>query len=161
MRDAYRSLLTAMGTVLALWLILGFWPLSTSSRVVLSLLVVLVSGVMFWCQRRASLARATAVREIVDENLQVRRMYVVASRVLLEKDSPKEEFVQLDLFEDVEKLQAEQAQEEQEEKRERSIQEAMLDIKKKVGENAILKGMNFSEGATTIERNGQVGGHKA
>lgn len=69
MRDAYRSLLTATGTVLALWLILGFWPLSTSSRVVLSLLVVLVSGVMFWCQRRASLARATAVREIVDENL--------------------------------------------------------------------------------------------
>lgn len=69
MRDAYRSLLTALGTVLALWLILGFWPLSTSSRVVLSLLVVLVSGVMFWCQRRASLARATAVREIVDENL--------------------------------------------------------------------------------------------
>ena len=69
MRDAYRSLLTALGTVLALWLILGFWPLSTSSRVVLSLLVVLVSGAMFWCQRRASLARATAVREIVDENL--------------------------------------------------------------------------------------------
>lgn len=69
MRDAYRSLLTALGTVLALWLILGFWPLSTSSRVVLSLLVALVSGVMFWCQRRASLARATAVREIVDENL--------------------------------------------------------------------------------------------
>ncbi|QKN79809.1 OmpA family protein [Scandinavium goeteborgense] len=69
MRDAYRSLLTALGAVLALWLILGFWPLSTGSRVALSLLVVLVSGVMFWRQRRASQARATAVREIVDENL--------------------------------------------------------------------------------------------
>ena len=69
MRDAYRSLLTALGAVLALWLILGFWPLSTGSRVALSLLVVLVSGVMFWRQRRASGARATAVREIVDENL--------------------------------------------------------------------------------------------
>ncbi len=69
MRDAYRSLLTALGAVLALWLILGFWPLSTGSRVALSLLVILVSGVMFWRQRRASLARATAVREIVDENL--------------------------------------------------------------------------------------------
>ena len=69
MRDAYRSLLTALGSVLALWLILGFWPLSTGSRVALSLLVVLVSGVMFWRQRRASRARATAVREIVDENL--------------------------------------------------------------------------------------------
>lgn len=69
MRDAYRSLLIALGAVLALWLILGFWPLSTGSRVALSLLVVLVSGVMFWRQRRASQARATAVREIVDENL--------------------------------------------------------------------------------------------
>ncbi len=54
MRDAYRSLLTALGAVLALWLILGFWPLSTGSRVALSLLVVLVSGVMLWRQRRAS-----------------------------------------------------------------------------------------------------------
>ncbi len=69
MRDAYRSLLTALGAVLALWLILGFWPLSTGSRVALTLLVVLVSGVMFWQQRRASQARATAVREIVGENL--------------------------------------------------------------------------------------------
>lgn len=69
MRDAYRSLLTALGAVLALWLILGFWPLSSGSRVALSLLVVLVSGVMLWRQRRASQARATAVREIVDENL--------------------------------------------------------------------------------------------
>lgn len=69
MRDAYRSLLTALGAVLALWLILGFWPLSTGSRVALSLLVVLVSGGMLWRQRRASQARTTAVREIVDENL--------------------------------------------------------------------------------------------
>lgn len=99
--------------------------------------------------------------QIVDERLQVRRMYVVANRVLYECDAPKEEFMQMDLFADVEKLQAEQSQEEQEEQRERSIQQAMLKIKKKFGKNAILKGMNFSEGATTIERNGQVGGHKA
>ncbi|MGG6136465.1 OmpA family protein [Pantoea allii] len=69
MRDAYRNLLTALGAILALWLILGFWPLSTGSRVVLSLLVVLVSGMMLWRQRRASQSRATAVREIVEENL--------------------------------------------------------------------------------------------
>ncbi|HHR4016553.1 TPA: OmpA family protein [Salmonella enterica] len=69
MRDAYRSLLTALGAVLALWLILGFWPLFTGSRVVLSLLVVLVSGVMFWRQRRASQVRAGAVREMVEDNL--------------------------------------------------------------------------------------------
>ena len=41
------------------------------------------------------------------------------------------------------------------------MQKAMLKIKKKYGKNAILKGMNFEKGATTIERNGQVGGHKA
>lgn len=69
MRDVYRSLLTALGAVLALWLILGFWPLSTVSRVALTLLVALVSGVMFWRQRRASQARASALREIADENL--------------------------------------------------------------------------------------------
>ncbi|GAA0489078.1 OmpA family protein [Tatumella punctata] len=69
MRDTYQSLLTALGAVLALWLLLGFWPLSTGSRVALSLLVVLVSGGMFWRQRRASQARVTAVPEIMDENL--------------------------------------------------------------------------------------------
>lgn len=69
MRDAFRTLLTALGVVLALWLILGFWPLSTGSRVALSLLVVLVSVVMFWCQRQASQARTTAVQEIVGEDL--------------------------------------------------------------------------------------------
>lgn len=69
MRDVFRTLLTALGAVLALWLILGFWPLSTGSRVVLSLLVVLVSVVMFWCQRQASQVRTTAVQEIVGEDL--------------------------------------------------------------------------------------------
>ncbi len=99
--------------------------------------------------------------QIVDERLQVRRMYVVANRVLYERDVPKEEFVQLDLFADAEAVQARQEREARAERRERSMQCAMLDIKRKFGKNAILKGMNFMEGATTIERNGQVGGHRA
>ena len=41
------------------------------------------------------------------------------------------------------------------------MQHAILDIQKKYGKNAILKGMNFEEGAMTRERNGQIGGHKA
>ena len=45
--------------------------------------------------------------------------------------------------------------------KEHKIQKAMLDIKDKYGKNAILKGMNLQEGATTIERNQQIGGHKA
>ncbi|WP_267443915.1 OmpA family protein, partial [Erwinia psidii] len=69
MRDVYRSLLTALAGVLALWLILGFWPLSVGSRVALSLLVILVCGVMLWRQRRASQLRAQTFRDIVDESL--------------------------------------------------------------------------------------------
>jgi len=45
--------------------------------------------------------------------------------------------------------------------RERRMQKAMLDIKKKFGKNAILKGMNLEESATTMERNRQIGGHKS
>ena len=37
----------------------------------------------------------------------------------------------------------------------------MVAIRKKYGNNAILKGMNFKEGATSIDRNEQIGGHKA
>ena len=45
--------------------------------------------------------------------------------------------------------------------KERSMQKAMLDIKKKFGKNAILKGMDLQEGATAIERNRQIGGHRS
>ena len=43
---------------------------------------------------------------------------------------------------------------------ERNLQRTMLEIKKKYGKNAIIKGMNLQDGGTTIERNGQIGGHK-
>lgn len=46
-------------------------------------------------------------------------------------------------------------------KKERALQEAILSVKNKYGKNAILKGMNLEEGATTMERNHQIGGHKA
>ena len=45
--------------------------------------------------------------------------------------------------------------------REKKLQHAALDIKKKFGKNALLKGMNLEEGATAVERNSQIGGHKA
>ena len=45
--------------------------------------------------------------------------------------------------------------------KERKVQEALLGIKEKFGKNAILKGLNFEEGATAKERNQQIGGHKA
>lgn len=45
--------------------------------------------------------------------------------------------------------------------KERRIQETLLTIKQKYGKNAILRGLNFEEGATAVERNKQIGGHKA
>ena len=45
--------------------------------------------------------------------------------------------------------------------RDRDLQKAVLEIKKKYGKNSILKGMNLEEGATTLERNLQIGGHKS
>ncbi len=93
---------------------------------------------------------------VTDPALLVRRITVVACRVLPES-SEKGSFEQLDLFADPEQERQKQAALEREKRR----QKAVIGIKHKYGKNAILKGMNFQEGATTRERNGQVGGHKA
>ena len=69
--------------------------------------------------------------------------------------------VQLDLFTDYEALRHEEEQKKEKRARERRMQEAQLNIKKRYGKNAILKGTNFEEGATARERNQQIGGHKA
>ena len=100
---------------------------------------------------------------IVDRNLLVRRMYVVANHVLPEADAPKKNdgAVQLDLFTDYAAQEEKQKAEDAALERERKIQKAALAIKKKYGKNAILKGMNLQEGATAKDRNGQIGGHKA
>ena len=95
---------------------------------------------------------------IVDENLLIRRINLVAANVLPEQAVQQElSFQQLDLFADTKKQEEEEAQLEREKRR----QQAVLSIRKKFGKNAILKGMNYEEGATTRDRNGQIGGHKA
>ena len=93
---------------------------------------------------------------IVDRNLSVRRIYLTACHVIPE-GSAQDTGEQLDLFAAPAQLEEQQAERE----RERSVQEAMLTIKRKFGKNAILKGMNFEDGATAQQRNGQIGGHKA
>ena len=75
--------------------------------------------------------------------------------------SEKEEFEQLDLFTDYGEREKEKAKEAAALEREKRLQMVMLDIKKKFGKNAILKGMNLQEGATARDRNEQIGGHKA
>lgn len=86
--------------------------------------------------------------QIVDSRLSIRRVNVTANSLLSESESAG---VQLGLF----------SEEVVDDEKERRQQEAILSIRKKFGKNAILKGMNFEDGATTRERNEQIGGHKS
>lgn len=99
---------------------------------------------------------------IVDKNLLIRRVNITANHVVDEATVQKmDDFEQLDLFTDYMAVEARKEAEEAELAREKGMQKAMLEIKKKYGKNAILKGMNLEEGATTVDRNKQIGGHKA
>lgn len=99
---------------------------------------------------------------IIDEKLLIRRVYLTANHVMPETEVKREPVAeQLDLFTDYAALEQKRKKEQQELEREKRLQHAMLDIKKKFGKNAILKGMNLCEGATAKERNDQIGGHKA
>ena len=113
--------------------------------------------------RRIMRAVTELFDRIVDKNLLIRRMYVVANRVLREADAPKkrDDAVQLDFFTDYAAEAEKQKAEDEALARERRIQNATLAIKKKYGKNALFKGMNLEEGATAKERNAQIGGHKA
>ena len=97
---------------------------------------------------------------IVDKNLSVRRIYVVANHTV-DESTVKEPSEQLDLFMDFETIEKQKAQEDDELQKEKSLQKAVISLQKKFGKNSVLKGMNLKEGATTIQRNGQIGGHKA
>lgn len=81
---------------------------------------------------------------IVDRYTPIRRVNISYNNV------SKEEYVQFSFFDDVEALE-----------RERKIQSVVVQLKHKYGKDAVLKGMNFSKAATTIERNHQIGGHKS
>ncbi len=107
-----------------------------------------------------------AVMELYDRianpDLLVRRInlttcHVVDESKAKEKDAPQ----QLYLFTDYEELERQKKKEQEALDKERRIQEARLAIKQRFGKNAILKGLNFEEGATAKERNEQIGGHKA
>lgn len=120
---------------------------------------------------------------IVDQNLLVRRVNIVANHVMDEECAQEElQFEQLDLFSYLEMNEnrgasqgdmnqrganqeesdkKRQDKEERELEREKKIQQAILEIKNRYGKNAILKGMNLEEGGMTMERNKQIGGHKA
>jgi DNA polymerase V len=100
---------------------------------------------------------------IVNKNLLVRRLNITTNHVVLESRVKKQDdkMVQLDLFTDYETLAKQKKEEEERLAKERRMQEALLAIKKQFGKNAILRGLNFEDGATAKDRNEQIGGHKA
>ena len=99
---------------------------------------------------------------IVDRDLLIRRLTIVANRIVRESDVKMEKTVeQIDLFCDYEEMERQRQAEEKALAREKSRQKAVLNIKNRFGKNAILRGMDLEKGATARERNAQIGGHKA
>ena len=99
---------------------------------------------------------------IVNKDLLVRRLNLTVNHVVNEEEANRRTTpTQLDLFTDYEELARQQEAEKADLDKERRIQEAQLAIKQRFGKNAILRGLNFEEGATAKERNEQIGGHKA
>ena len=99
---------------------------------------------------------------IVDPTLLVRRINMSVNHLEVESAVvQKEEYEQLDLFTDYAQKEEKDREERRMREREKNMQHAMIDIKKKYGKNAIIKGMNLQEGATACDRNRQIGGHKA
>lgn len=99
---------------------------------------------------------------IVNPDLLIRRLNVTTNHVIREEEVQHHTLpIQYDLFTDFEELERQQDAQKAERAKERKMQEALISIKKKFGKNAILKGLNFEEGATAKDRNMQIGGHKA
>ena len=88
----------------------------------------------------------------------IRKIYIIANNVVNKfKMDSKQNYKQIDLFTDYNELEINKKKEERESK----MQKAILDIKNRYGKNAIIKGMDLQSAGTTIERNSQIGGHKA
>ncbi len=97
---------------------------------------------------------------LVDQGRQIRRINLVAGRVISEAEASGETvYEQLSLFDRMDESEKKAAEERL--LRERRLQNAILSIKKKYGKNAVLRGMNLEEGAMARERNRQIGGHRA
>ena len=106
--------------------------------------------------KRITQAAVELFERIADPSLTVRRLNVIANHVRPEAELAAEP-QQLSLFDDPETQAAREAAEE----KERRQQEAILAIRKKYGKNAVVKAMNLQEAGTAMDRNEQVGGHKA
>ena len=94
----------------------------------------------------------------MNHRLLIRKINICAGNLSNEyeyKKEKKNQFEQINLFTDYKQNK----KEEEKEVKEHQIQETIINIKRKYGKNAILKGIDLEEGATTIDRNKQIGGH--
>ncbi len=99
---------------------------------------------------------------IVDRDLLVRRVNITANKVVPENEADKVHLsAQLSFWDITDKKGSDTQKNNEAREKEKRVQKALIDIKKKHGKNAIVKGMNLEDGATAMERNRQVGGHKA
>lgn len=98
---------------------------------------------------------------VVNKDLLIRRVTIAACNLIAEKDVPEDKPEQLDMFTDYAAADQEKEARRAAEAKERKLQRATLVLHDRFGKNAVLKGMNLMESGTTIERNGQIGGHKA
>ena len=98
---------------------------------------------------------------IIDPELTVRRINIAACGLIRKSEIPDDAPEQLSLFVDYEELEKKKEAEKKADDKEQRIQDAAIRLQEKFGKNAVLKGMNLLEGATTIQRNGQIGGHAA
>ena len=98
---------------------------------------------------------------IINRKLMTRRINITVCNLIREEEVKDEVLYQkLDLFSNNRLRTNMKKKELKDEKSEKNVQKAIINIKRKYGKNAILKGMDLEEGATTIERNSQVGGHR-
>ena len=97
---------------------------------------------------------------IVNKNLSVRKLSLTCNHLISETEV-READEQLSLFDDYEELEKKRVRQLSELEKEKKMQKAMLKIKGKYGKNAVIKGLDLQEGATSLERNSQIGGHKA
>ncbi len=99
---------------------------------------------------------------IINKDLLIRRINITANNVVNELLVKEDDtFEQYDLFTDYKLKEEMKKKQKEDEEKEHSLQNTILNIKNRFGKNAVLKGMNFEEGGTTIERNNQIGGHKS
>ena len=118
------------------------------------------------CQTSSTRLMTDAVTElferIVNKDLLIRRINLTVNHVVSEESVTRDAAPeQLDLFTDYEALEQQRQKQQAALDKERRMQEAQLKIKQRFGKNAILRGLNFDEGATARERNKQIGGHRA